>query len=612
MAAQSPYDVVWRVLPDPLRPLRLPALFAAATAFVSLAYLLQAAFAHWGASELSPTHLALGLLLIVCIGVVLVHNLAARESRVSLLFWGCAGTMFAGVLFLELTEAISTSPASIGVAVPGSAILALTGILMSAMALFLRRPYLLAAMVFSTVFAIDFALKENFEAGSFTLHIFSLQFEHALLYLTLIVSAELFLIAAYLERGNSGAAVDARTISRTGSLARYIHGNGIIKTAAKWPPARVAYYPVFNELAFLVTMLALLASAGRVVKRAGGPGLASQALQMSRLWFGEGIEPPSYYQLELYRAERRRDAKDWLTRYETKNGLLANLNKSRPNPAGLNEMNDKDVLAEFCRKEGLSHAAVLAVVKPDAIVFPEVPVAGDTLRRDLFLKPRNGLGAHHTLAFRFDCATGAYSGAGVQQASFDEVAAMARAESSGKDMLVQPWLRNHPEIADLAKDSLLTFRVITALDERSEPEVVGAMLRLLSKLEPDWQHLPDGEYAAAIDLESGVLGEFLGDDCRTAPVHMARHPVTGSPILGRRVDNWPVVRDLALKVHGKLRHRVIVGWDIALTPDGAVLLEGNQNFDVMFLQRVLQVPAGKTRFGALLSHHLRRIFLGIE
>ena len=52
---------------------------------------------------------------------------------------------------------------------------------------------------------------------------------------------------------------------------------------------------------------------------------------------------------------------------------------------------------------------------------------------------------------------------------------------------------------------------------------------------------------------------------------------------------------------------MVVGWDIAVTPDGPVVLEGNSNFDVMFLQRVHRVPASETRFGELLSYHLEAL-----
>lgn len=72
-------------------------------------------------------------------------------------------------------------------------------------------------------------------------------------------------------------------------------------------------------------------------------------------------------------------------------------------------------------------------------------------------------------------------------------------------------------------------------------------------------------------------------------------------MLGRKIRHWADIESLAVRAHRCFRTRSIIGWDIALTPDGPVLLEGNNNLDVMFLQRVHNRPAGQTRFGEFLS-----------
>lgn len=172
-------------------------------------------------------------------------------------------------------------------------------------------------------------------------------------------------------------------------------------------------------------------------------------------------------------------------------------------------------------------------------------------------------------------------------------------------MLLQPMLRNHPGIADLAAQSLVTLRVITAFTPDEQPVVTHAMLRSISKLEPAWPG--SEEYAAPVEIASGRLGAMCGDTA-IGPQHWyGVHPVTRAPVTGRIVPRWPEIRALAVRAHRVFADRVIVGWDIALTPEGPVLIEGNSYPDTEFLQRVHRQAIGHSPLGPLLAHHLGRL-----
>lgn len=387
-----------------------------------------------------------------------------------------------------------------------------------------------------------------------------------------------------------------------GTTSRQMFQNGGIELSPRHPPLAIAFRPGFQDIAFYLTMFGMLFWAGRPVKSGVGKGYVEQAGDMTRLWFRHRIDPPTYYAMDLYRRENAAWAPHLLTRFETKNGLISTLNRHRRNPFPGHEMNDKRLFAQVCADAGIPHPQLLFVVDKLGVV-PQSSLG--VLEQDLFCKPCKTMGAKDTLTFKW-LGDGKYrDGNGQTQ---DIIGVIAMIALKRKAMLVQPWLRNHEEIASFAKDSLVAIRVVTVLNELDEPEVTMAMTRLLSKLEPDWQHLPDGEYAAPINLESGEMGLFTGDNFKTALVRMTQHPVTGIEIKGRVLTNWPAIRDLALKAHRTFKHRVVVGWDIALTPDGPMMLEGNTNLDVMFLQRVHNCPAGDTRFGELLNYQIQELY----
>jgi len=146
-----------------------------------------------------------------------------------------------------------------------------------------------------------------------------------------------------------------------------------------------------------------------------------------------------------------------------------------------------------------------------------------------------------------------------------------------------------------------------ATDPEGRPEVTHGILRIMKKLEAGWNGSPDDEYGAPIDVASGRIGLLTGDKLETHPFRFLRHPVTGQRASGRVLSQWPAIRETACRVHAALPHRVVIGWDIALTPEGPVILEGNNNFDVMFFQRVYRQPVGATRLGELIQHHIGRL-----
>jgi hypothetical protein len=110
--------------------------------------------------------------------------------------------------------------------------------------------------------------------------------------------------------------------------------------------------------------------------------------------------------------------------------------------------------------------------------------------------------------------------------------------------------------------------------------------------------------APAVDLATGELGPAsdLGEDASVGWVD--RHPLTGARIAGRRLEGWKEARALALAAHRAFGDRLFVGWDIALTPDGALLIEGNGAPDLDIHQRCERRGMADSRFAALLAARL--------
>jgi len=383
-----------------------------------------------------------------------------------------------------------------------------------------------------------------------------------------------------------------------GTLARRLYGEADLFRAARYPPARWAFWPGVRGLLGVAACLGLLAAVGPAARSSSGRPLMAQLQDLLGLWCFAAFDPLSYYLQGLYRAGGRREAATYLTRLETKNGLMRALDRGgRPAPPS-EDLNDKLRFAERSVAEGLAAPPILLAVDAQGI---DRRVSRARLDRDLFVKPRRGRGARGTAVYR-RVARERFLAPWGETLDLDALLLRLARQGRERPLIAQPRLANHAEVDDLADCSLVTVRVLTCLDALGQPVATHGLLRVLSKLEPAW-HAKD-EWAAAIDVQTGRLGPMVSDRLAALTLRAALHPITGARVEGRLLSTWPALRELALAAHRVFPHRALIGWDLASTPEGPRLLEGNSNPDVMFPQRAAGEGFGRSPLGPLLRHHL--------
>jgi hypothetical protein len=116
-----------------------------------------------------------------------------------------------------------------------------------------------------------------------------------------------------------------------------------------------------------------------------------------------------------------------------------------------------------------------------------------------------------------------------------------------------------------------------------------------------------GGIAAKVDLHSGMLGPATDLGVHAAIGWCERHPDTGAQIHGRILPLWPQVLEVVQRAHAAFSDRVVIGWDVAVTPEGPQLIEGNGSPDLDIIQRTHREPVGNARLGQLLAFHLAQI-----
>jgi hypothetical protein len=78
---------------------------------------------------------------------------------------------------------------------------------------------------------------------------------------------------------------------------------------------------------------------------------------------------------------------------------------------------------------------------------------------------------------------------------------------------------------------------------------------------------------APVDEKTGVVANRAVDKNK---VLYECHPTTGAQIQGFRFPDWEKAMDMVKQASALIPELGYLGWDVAFTPDGPVLVEGNE------------------------------------
>ncbi|MBQ8095307.1 MAG: hypothetical protein IJ242_17275 [Clostridia bacterium] len=135
--------------------------------------------------------------------------------------------------------------------------------------------------------------------------------------------------------------------------------------------------------------------------------------------------------------------------------------------------------------------------------------------------------------------------------------------------IVEDCVVQHDDIAALCPTSVNTIRVATLLGDKQEG-IVYAYIRIGNGKVMD--NVDCGGMAAPIDLETGIIS---GVGANKAGETYEIHPMTGKRIPGTQIPYWTAVKQMCLESMRVVPQVRFVAWDVAITKDGPIFIEGN-------------------------------------
>lgn len=138
-------------------------------------------------------------------------------------------------------------------------------------------------------------------------------------------------------------------------------------------------------------------------------------------------------------------------------------------------------------------------------------------------------------------------------------------------------------------DSVNTIRFVS-LRNQDGVEIISATLRTGGQPGVIIDNLKKDGVGAQIEVATGIINTHGFDYKDNIYV---KHPVSGVQFLGFNIPNWEQAVELVKKAHQKLPQCAMLGWDIAITRDGADIIEVNSRPGTPIMQLVHLEPKGE-------------------
>lgn len=139
-------------------------------------------------------------------------------------------------------------------------------------------------------------------------------------------------------------------------------------------------------------------------------------------------------------------------------------------------------------------------------------------------------------------------------------------------VLLQERIIQHPQLAAIHPNCTNTIRVMTFLNASGEVEILGCIIKF-GRGKTMVDNVDKGAIMCNID-ETGTIGPLvLNSPARID--YLSNHPDSGAQVAGVRLPFYNEAIAIAREAQMRLPQLRTLGFDIAITPQGPVIIEGN-------------------------------------
>lgn len=173
--------------------------------------------------------------------------------------------------------------------------------------------------------------------------------------------------------------------------------------------------------------------------------------------------------------------------------------------------------------------------------------------------------------------TGGRKGKGINEINVED-AKVVSVSYAGEDYILEEVIEQHPMMC-FHNRSVNTLRMMTIMDASGDVHLIKVAFRC-GIGDSIVDNFCVGGVIYPIDLRYGrIIGPGL---TKSLDQLVYVHPGTNIYMLGREIPFWQQTVDFVNEAAKRIPQVRFVGWDVAITSDGPVLIEGNKHPGIIF------------------------------
>ncbi len=172
---------------------------------------------------------------------------------------------------------------------------------------------------------------------------------------------------------------------------------------------------------------------------------------------------------------------------------------------------------------------------------------------------------------------------------FDGIPALYKYVMSLPKGIIETWINQHCAISAIYPHAVNPIRINTVLD-KDKLHIMTSTLSIGHN-----SKIANASINALFALVDPKTGEVLTDACDYSGGVYQKHPQTNAEFKGFRIPFWKETLEMLEKAARTMYQVGYVGWDIAITETGPVLIEGNNDPGYIGFQLPLFVKGNGTR-----------------